>query len=103
MTVFRPGTRLKSQVDSTEVIVVKAPADDLEIRFGGHPAIDAKAEPDASLVPDGEQQAGTLIGKRYVRSAGDLELLVVKGGTVDVRVDGELLVAKENKPLPSSD
>jgi hypothetical protein len=38
-----------------------------------------------------------------VRGAGDLEFLITKAGEGDLTVDGELLVTKESKPLPSSD
>ena len=46
---------------------------------------------------------GTLLGKRYVNAAGALELLCVKPGDGSLAVDGEHLVLKEAKPLPSSD
>ena len=32
---LKPGTRLRSQVDGTEVIVVRSPADDLDVACGG--------------------------------------------------------------------
>ena len=46
---------------------------------------------------------GSLLGKRYVNAAGNLELLCVKPGDGSLAADGESLVLKEAKPLPSSD
>jgi hypothetical protein len=103
MTVLKAGTRLKSQVDDTELIVIKAPAGDVELLIGGHPAIDIKAEPAAGLVLDPAHGDGALLGKRYTRAADDIELLITKGGTGGLSIDGETLQPKESKPLPSSD
>jgi hypothetical protein len=101
MAVLKAGSRLKSQVDDTQFVVVKAPADDIDVRVGGHPVIDTKDEPDGSLSLEAGE--GTLMGKRYVRGADDLEFLITKAGQGDLTVDGEVLVTKESKPLPSSD
>jgi hypothetical protein len=103
MTVLKTGSRLKSQVDTTELVVVKAPAADVELLIGGHPAIDVNAEPADGLSLDPAHSDGSLLGKRYVRGAGDIELLITKGGDGSISVDGETLVPKESKPLPSSD
>lgn len=102
MPVFKSGARLRSQVDATEVIVVKAPPVDLDLRIGGHPAIDLSAEPAAGLVA-AEGQESALVGKRYTRAEGDLEVLVTKAGGAGLVVDGAALATKESKPLPSSD
>lgn len=101
MAVLKAGTRLKSQVDDTQFVVVKAPGDDIDVRVGGHPVVDVKADGDSSLTL--ESGEGTLMGKRYVRAADDLEFLITKAGQGDLTVDGETLVTKESKPLPSSD
>ena len=103
MTVLKAGSRLKSQVDDTELIVIKAPADDVDLLVGGHPAIDIKAEPDAGLTLDPTHGDGALLGKRYTREAQDIELLITKGGTGSLSINGETLEPKESKPLPSSD
>lgn len=106
MAVLKAGSRLKSQVDDTQFVVVKAPAGEIDVRVGGHPVIDAKEEADGSLALDAgsaDSSGGTLMGKRYVRAADDLELLITKAGQGDLTVDGEVLVTKESKPLPSSD
>jgi hypothetical protein len=101
---LKPGTRLRSQVDATEVIVVRSPADDTKLACGGQPMIDVAAEPEPGLAPAGDPAEGTRIGKRYTLS-GDaaLELLVTKPGKYGLSIDGTPLVLKEAKPLPSSD
>lgn len=53
--------------------------------------------------PAAGADGGTLLGKRYVNAAGDLELLCVKPGDGSLSANGETLVLKEAKPLPSSD
>jgi hypothetical protein len=101
---LKPGTRLRSQVDGTEVIVVRSPADDLGVACGGQPMIDVAAQPEPGLAPAGEPVEGTRLGKRYTL-AGDaaLELLVTKPGKYGLSIDGTPLALKEAKPLPASD
>jgi hypothetical protein len=103
MTVLKSGSRLKSQVDDTELIVTKAPADEVELLIGGHAAIDIKAEAESGLSIDPALSEGTLLGKRYGRDAGDLELLITKAGSASISLDGEVLTPVESKPLPASD
>ncbi|MBV9486767.1 MAG: hypothetical protein JO246_11995 [Frankiaceae bacterium] len=103
MTVLKAGSRLKSQVDDTELIVTKAPAGDVELLIGGHPAIDIKESAADGLSLDPAHSEGTLLGKRYGREAGDIELLITKGGAGSISLDGETLAPQESKPLPSSD
>jgi hypothetical protein len=102
MPVLKTGSRLRSQVDKTEVVVVRAPADDVDLRIGGHAAIAADAEPEVGLSPEATD-APALIGKRYTRDAGDLELLVSKAGGSALSVGDTALHVKESKPLPASD
>jgi hypothetical protein len=100
---IKPGTRLKSQVDSTEVIIVRAPAADLVLTCGGHPLIDLAAEPAPGLTASGDGEPGQL-GKRYTApDHDDLELLVTKAGSSGLAADDVPLVVKAAKPLPSSD
>jgi hypothetical protein len=101
---LKPGTRLRSQVDTTQVIVVRPGDGAAVVACGGHPMIDVQAPPDAGIAPAGEPGEGTKLGKRYT-AAGDagLELLVTKPGTWSLTVDGVPVVLKEAKPLPASD
>jgi len=101
---LKPGTRLRSQVDATEIIVVRSPADDIEVACGGQPMIDVAAKPEPRLAAAGYPAEGTKLGKRYTLG-GDAatELLVTKPGKYGLSIDGTPLVLKEAKPLPASD
>lgn len=103
MAILKTGSRLRSQVDITEVIVARAPAEDLDLRIGGHPAIDISAEPRTGLVIDQDGVEPALVGKRYTRPEGDLELLVTKAGGAGLAIGVTPLSIKESKPLPASD
>lgn len=102
---LKPGLRLRSQVDTTEVIVVRPPAEDIDLQCGGTPMVAVGTE-----VPEGGSPApgldtGSLLGKRYTTddTEGTLELLVTKQGAGTLTAAGIALVLKEAKPLPSSD
>jgi hypothetical protein len=103
MAQLKAGTRMRSAVCTTEVMVVAAPGDEVEVTCGGVPMIAIGDEPPAggSVSPDAAK--GTTLGKRYRNEAGDLELLCTKPGEGSLGVGGTLLSLKEAKPLPSSD
>ena len=99
---LRPGMKLFSTVCDAQVVVVKAPADAVQIACGGAPMVEedpggATGTPDASL---GE---GPALGKRYADDERGLELLCSRAGTGALTVDGQPLLLKGAKPLPSSD
>lgn len=96
---MKPGTRLKSAADDTEVMVIRS--GDGTIECGGSPMAEAKPADPAPLAAD--FSAGSLMGKRYVDAAGTFELLVVKPGKGSLAVNGVALVIKDAKPLPASD
>ena len=99
---LRAGSRLKSAVDETEVIVVRAPKTEIELWCGGHPMVAMDVTPPAgSVEPD--HAGGTLIGKRYTDEAESFELLCTKPGKGSLSLAGQPLVIKAAKPLPSSD
>jgi hypothetical protein len=101
---LKSGTRLRSQVDGTEIIVVRAPADDAEVTCGGHPMIDVHEQPQPGLSAVAGSGGGTQLGKRYtIDGDAALELLVTRAGAHDLSVDGAPLVLKGAKPLPASD
>ena len=100
---IKTGARLRSQVDATEVIVVRPLPGDVDLTCGGHPMIDAKEEPAAGLTAIHTFPDGTKTGKRYTLGDSDFELLVTKPGSGLLAVAGEALAVKEAKPLPSSD
>ena len=99
---LKPGTRLFSAVDATELIAVKAPADPIELTIGGVPAVlSADERTDSAALPG--HDSGVAMGKRYTDADGSLELLCTKPGASVPALDGEPLVLKEAKPLPASD
>jgi hypothetical protein len=116
---LKPGTRLRSAVDSTEVVVVRAPVDTVELRCGGVPMLPlapaASAAPGDATGGEGEAAAasggeinagfdgGTLVGKRYADDETGLELLCTKPGAGSLSVGERVLQPKGAKALPSSD
>ncbi|WP_420433557.1 hypothetical protein [Candidatus Poriferisocius sp.] len=99
---LKPGSRLKSLVCDTELIVVKAPDGDVDITCGGAPMADpAEAERNGDVSADATD--GTALGKRYVNEDESLEVLCTKPGDGSLALGGTPLGLKEAKPLPASD
>ncbi len=96
---MKPGTKLKSTVCDTEVMVIRG--SDLVVECGGAPMADEKPAEAGEISTDFAE--GTLMGKRYVNEAGTVELLCVKAGKGSLSIDGVALQTKDAKPLPSSD
>jgi hypothetical protein len=99
---LKAGTRLRSQVCGTQLIVIVGSDDDLDLRCGGEPLIDLRAEPAPGLVP-ARGGSGTQLGKRYVDASGRVELLITKPGAGTLTTDGVPMTFKQAKPLPASD
>lgn len=100
---LKPGSRWKSAVCDTEVVVVRPPKSDVVLECGGAPMI-AKDAP----IPEGvtlaeNRSAGTSVGKRYFSDATGIEVLGSKAGKGSLSVDGTPLQIKEAKALPASD
>ena len=98
---LKPGSRLKSTVCDTEVIVVKTPGGEVDLRCGGAPMADPAAEFEPGT-PDGAGD-GTQLGKRYVDADETVEVLCTKAGAGSLSVGDTPLGLKEAKPLPASD
>lgn len=96
---MKPGTRLKSAVCDTEVMVIRCTEGTIEC--GGSPMSEAKPAEAGEISAD--HANGTLMGKRYVDADGKYELLCVKPGKGSLSVDGVALSVKDAKPLPASD
>jgi hypothetical protein len=96
---MKPGTKLKSTVCSTEVMVIRGSG--VVVECGGAPMADERPAELGAIKPAFAQ--GTQIGKRYVDAAGTLELLCVKHGPGSLSVGGVALQLKDAKPLPASD
>lgn len=103
MAPIKPGTRMRSAVCATEVMVVAAPADgDVSLSCGGAPMLALDATPTGGEPAPGAD-GGTLLGKRYVTADGKFEVLCTKPGRGSLAVGGAALAVKGAKPLPSSD
>jgi len=102
MAKLKAGSRLKSAVCDTQLMVIAAPAGDVELCCGGAPLLELGANtPRGAVHPD--HKNGTQIGKRYVNEDGSLELLCTKPGEGSLALGGTPLKLKEAKALPSSD
>ena len=100
MASLTTGQRLKSSVCSTEIMVVVAPSEEVDLTCGGT-SMGGDLENGGDVHPD--FTGGTTIGKRYVDEDGTLELLCVKPGDGALAVNGYLLKIKDSKKLPKTD
>ena len=99
---FRAGQQLVSGVDSTAVIVIKAPAAECTVTCGGV-AMATAGQPVTHAEPDPARMGGTQIGKRYVDQGDTIQVLCTKAGGGTLALDGQPLVIQAAKPLPASD
>lgn len=100
---LKPGSRWKSAVCTTEVVIVRPPKASVRLECGGQPMVAlADTAPDGlALSPD--FSGGTSVGKRYFDEAAAIEVLGSKAGAGALAVDGRALILKEAKALPASD
>ncbi len=100
---LKPGLRLRSQVCSTEVIIVRG-STDVDLTCGGKPLVSVSEAVEPGSVPAPGLDAGSQLGKRYVvEGSGTVEVLCTKPGEGSLAVGDAPLVLKDAKPLPSSD
>lgn len=99
---LKTGARLKSAVCDGEVMVVKAPAGEVELTCGGVPMVEGAAPAQRQPV-DPEHAVGIRIGKRYITEDGNLEILCVKAGEGGLAANGQLLLQKDTRQLPKTD
>jgi hypothetical protein len=97
--MIKPGTKLKSTVCDTEVMVIRGSG--VVVECGGAPMALERSAERGTLAAGSDK--GTLIGKRYVDAAGTVELLCVKPGQGSLSIGGVALQLKDAKPLPASD
>ena len=100
---LKVGARFKSSVCDTQVMVLKVPAGEHDLRCGGALMLEAAATASDTAMLDPAFAGGTLIGKRYVNADESIELLCTKGGKGALVLDGAPLEIKQAKQLPSSD
>ena len=100
---LKPGARFKSAVCETEVIVVRAPGEPVELRCGGVAMVPIEDDAPAGATLSTDFADGTAIGKRYVDDARGLEVLCTKAGQGSLSIGDAVLLLKGAKPLPASD
>jgi hypothetical protein len=99
---LRPGQKLHSAVCDAQVVVVRAPSDDVDLGCGGAPLLEDGQDASGAAL-DATLGDAPLLGKRYADEELGLELLCTRGGTGALTVNGQVLPLKGAKPLPSSD
>jgi hypothetical protein len=97
------GSRWKSVVCTTEVVVVRSLGSPATLKCGGAEMVLIGTEGDAGSSIDPDLAGGTQLGKRYTSEASGIEILCSKAGEGTLTLDGEPLEIKGAKPLPSSD
>jgi hypothetical protein len=103
-TPLSAGTRLRSAVCDTQVVVIRVDDTAAVVECGGVPMVPvADAVDTASAAPRAGFDGGTKIGKRYGSTEDVVELLCTKPGAGSLSVNGSLLALRETKPLPASD
>jgi hypothetical protein len=98
---LKPGSRLRSAVCSTEVVVVRAAP--VELRCGGRTMVPADEAGVGNAVQNEAPAEGTRLGKRYADPESGLEVLCTKAGKGSLTLGDAPLLVKDARPLPSSD
>lgn len=99
--ILKPGTKLSSTVCKGQIMVLRAPAEPLELTCGG--AAMQVGDPVELGEGDSAQMDGLLVGKRYVDEGETMEFLCTRAGDGSIAVNGTVLGVKQAKQLPSSD
>jgi hypothetical protein len=101
--ILRSGQKLHSAVCDAQVVVVRAPATEVDVGCGGAPLLEEGREAAGAATLDTSLGDGPQLGKRYADDDAGLELLCTRGGTGALTLDGRPLALKGAKPLPASD
>jgi hypothetical protein len=98
------GQTLASPVDSTTIIVVRAPSTGVDLTCAGVPMWDPRSggEPPPAT-SDPAQLGGSELGKRYADPDLGLELLCTRAGRGSLAVNGVRLAVAAPRALPASD
>ena len=100
---LKSGSRWRSAVSDTEVIVVRAPSKALTLECGGHPMVPQGEDKPSGLTINPDFAEASAVGKRFADEDSGIEVLVTKAGEGSLAIDGVVLPMKGAKPLPSSD
>lgn len=100
---LKPGSRWKSAVCDTEVVVVRPPKEAATLECGGY-----QMGPHGEPKPEGKEihedfAEGSQAGKRYADEETGMEVLCTKTGKGTLTIGGRPIGAKEAKKLPASD
>ncbi|CAM2808804.1 PAAR domain-containing protein [Prescottella defluvii] len=96
---LRVGARLRSVTSAAELIVIRIPAQDVDLRCDGV----AMVTPEAAGAPEGVTSGEIQLGKRYCTEDGTVELLCTKPGSGTLTVGDQPLGVKAPKAMPASD
>src|ERR1700690_1199429 len=100
---LKPGVRLACGACPTEVVVVRAVDRPVSVACGTDALIELSEVPAERPPVGGGADTLVVLGKRYIDADGTIELLCTKAGAGPLICDGEALVIRGTKPLPSSD
>ncbi|HVX17374.1 MAG TPA: hypothetical protein VHA73_05020 [Acidimicrobiales bacterium] len=100
---LKAGLKLQSAVSDVQVVVVRAPDDEVELACGGAPLLGPDDQADGSASLDASLGDGPALGKRYADEDLGVELLCTKAGDGALTANGTVLPVKGAKPLPASD
>ncbi len=104
MAEVKLGTRLRSVVCTTEVIVTKGSPPRGALSCSGQPMVPSEGADTTPAVPSGDVALDrTLLGKRYRTADGSIEVLCVHQGRGALAVGGMPLELVKPKLLPASD
>lgn len=103
MKTLKAGTRIKSAVCDTEVMVTRAAATEVTVTCGGAEMIAMTEQRTVGGAVDPAHAGGSLVGKRYADAEDKFEFLCTKGGKGSLALNGQALAVKQAKALPSSD
>lgn len=100
---LKPGSRWRSSVCDTEVVIVKPPKAESSLECGGQPMIPINASKPEGVGLAPEHSSGSVVGKRYADEESGIEVLCSKAGAGSLALDGRPIAVKDAKKLPSSD
>lgn len=100
---LKPGSRWRSSVCDTEVVVVKPPRGQASLECGGHPMVAMTTAKPEGLTLSQDHAQGSQVGKRYADDETGAEILCSKAGAGSLAIDGRPIAVKDAKKLPSSD
>ena len=100
---LKAGTRLRSATDACEVVVVKAPAEPVDLRCGGHPFLPADAEATAESIEAGFDQAAPSWASATATRSSASRSCAPRPAKDAISVGETVLDVKGAKPLPASD